>query len=128
MAILGSLPSIEVTVWSGGDQLTEYDPPGDETHQQDKTVTKYIESVDDAEFFFKVEVSDLYMFGQHSLNVKYAADGFGFGGSILSRSRPVKKILGARAATLGEKKRTEDLFKFKFSALTIGKPLVFTIR
>jgi hypothetical protein len=77
MAILESLLGVEVTIWSNGSQLAEYDDHDDEVIQKwkHKTVSKYIESKSDAEFFFKLKVGKPYEHDCDELGFAIILDG-----------------------------------------------------
>jgi hypothetical protein len=62
MAILHSLPGVEVTVWSKESRLEECHDFEDEVKPslEHKTVSKYIQSETDAEFYFVLKVGEPY--------------------------------------------------------------------
>ncbi|KAF2964987.1 hypothetical protein GQX73_g8579 [Xylaria multiplex] len=82
MAILRDLPGVQVTVQVAGKDAKEYD--ADEEGEQPlagdpacPTVTKYIESIDDARFAIKVTASSDYEWGyrNHALAAEVKIDG-----------------------------------------------------
>lgn len=77
MAILESLVGVEVTIWCDGSQLVEYDDDEDEVRQRwkHKTVSKYVESKTDAEFFFRLTVSKPYEHDCDELGFAIILDG-----------------------------------------------------
>jgi hypothetical protein len=77
MAILDSLLGVEVEIWSDGSKLTEYDDLGDKVRQswKHKTVSKYIESESDAEFFFRLKVGKPYEHDCDELGFSIILDG-----------------------------------------------------
>lgn len=84
MAVLQSLPGIEVFVCVKGEALEEYDDDeaqadveSGETnqYQASKTVSKYIESVTDQEFAIKLLVGNPYYFDCGSLGFSIRVDG-----------------------------------------------------
>ena len=83
MAVVDGLPGVEVTVKVGGRKAVEYDDP-DAADAVDtlpnpacKTTSKYIESVDNAEFALLLNISHSYDWGyrDHSLSVHLFVDG-----------------------------------------------------
>lgn len=77
MAVLDSLPGVEVTIWSEGSKLKEYDDDGDQVRQswKHKTVSKYIESETDAAFYFKLQVGKPYEHDCDELGFAIILDG-----------------------------------------------------
>lgn len=77
MAIIDSLLGVEVSVWSDGAKLPEYDGQDDEVRQswRHKTVSRYIESETDAEFFFKLKVGKPYKHDCDELGFAIILDG-----------------------------------------------------
>lgn len=85
MAILEGVPGINVTVKIGDATCTEYEypEPGD-THASS---SKYIESIDDAEFGICCKISPEYSWGleRHALEFRVYIDGHVFDGILLTR-------------------------------------------
>ena len=84
MAILDCLPGIEVTVWANGETLEEYDAENDivihenavaASHQQARTVTKYIESTTGQVFSVKINVKAPYKLDCPRLSFTFRVDG-----------------------------------------------------
>jgi hypothetical protein len=77
MAILDSLLGVEVTIWSNGSRLEEYDDDEDEVRQKwkHKTVSKYIESKTNAEFFFRLQARRPYEHDCDELGFAIILDG-----------------------------------------------------
>ncbi|KAG9517387.1 hypothetical protein KCV07_g6167, partial [Aureobasidium melanogenum] len=78
MAVLDGLPGIEVTVVVDGKDLHEYQDAGMEDDED--TVTKYIEAVDNANFAIKIKVTKDAEFKGNRLSFKVLVDG-----SLISR-------------------------------------------
>jgi hypothetical protein len=78
MAILASVPGIEVAIWCNGTQLQEYlDESGDgvEPAVEHRTTTKYVESTANAEFSVKFTVTPPFEFGRKDLGFFITLDG-----------------------------------------------------
>lgn len=77
MAILDSLEGVEVCVWSRGSKLTEYHDDEDEVRRSwsHKTMSNYIESVTDAEFFIRLKVGQSYEHDCDELGFSIIMDG-----------------------------------------------------
>jgi hypothetical protein len=84
MAILDALPGIEVTVCTEGEPMREYDTENAVitledaaivTHQQNATVTKYIESVTYQVFTINLEVQGLFKLDSPALAFEGYVDG-----------------------------------------------------
>lgn len=77
MAIIESLLGVEVTIWSNGSKLAEYDDHEDEVRPKwkHKTVSKYIECDTDVEFFFKLKVGEPYEHDCDELGFSIVLDG-----------------------------------------------------
>lgn len=129
MAILEDRPGIKVYVRIGDAECAEYDDPDIEGEQTScPTSSKYIESVDDAEFGVRFEVTPDYKwdYKNHDLVFYCYLDGKYFGGLVTKRSSDnapfhTKDDLSEQIS------RTETgnwvSRKAKFSAVKIGKQM-----
>lgn len=121
MAVINGVPGLRATVRVNGAALAEYDDTESEPSPPN-TVTKYIESVDGAEFTILTEVLDEYTWGykDHELVVNVFLDGKCLSGRafrVLSSSRQFD--------CSGTKVKMADtdqwMFrKFKFAPLNTG--------
>ena len=78
MAILASVPGIEVTIWCNGSQLQEYPDDGGEGIEptvEHKTITKYVESTADAEFSIRFTIMPPFELGRKYLGFFITLDG-----------------------------------------------------
>ncbi|KAI0535622.1 hypothetical protein GGR58DRAFT_529297 [Xylaria digitata] len=93
MAILTNLPGVQVTVQIASEDAKEYDageeeqPPAE--HPACPIVTKYIESIDDAQFVIKVTASSDYEWGyqNHALRATVNIDGNHISSKTISSPR-----------------------------------------
>jgi hypothetical protein len=100
--------------------LTEYDDP-DQTNdpQNNKTISKYIESVTDAEFSIRFKVSDSYKFDCDFLAFTIVIDGQTVIRSWLSDMQQLVEVKGVKQPHTDAK--YANLHKFKFTNITTGK-------
>ena len=84
IAILDALPGIEITICTEGDPTRVYDTENAvvthkdaavASHQQNVTVTKYIESVTDQVFTIELEVQGLFKLDSPALAFEVYGDG-----------------------------------------------------
>ncbi|KAJ1338653.1 hypothetical protein MN608_01514 [Microdochium nivale] len=87
MAVISGVPGLRATVRVNGAALVEYDDTESEPSPSG-TVTKYIESVDGAEFTILTEVLDEYTWGykDHELIINVFLDGKCLSGRVLQES------------------------------------------
>lgn len=88
MAIIGTVPGIEISILVRGTRATEYAAPeADDTEQTSPTITRYIEAIDDAEFDVHYEISNDYEWGfrGHALCLKLWVDGKRMCGTALNQ-------------------------------------------
>jgi hypothetical protein len=125
MAVVKSLPGVKITIWSDDRQLTEYrcktELPGDTA---DSFVSRFIEATTEAEFYFKIYVSENYQLDSPNLLFDIYVDGKSVGGVVcgeyeLITGKWTKKVEGVKQPT--EKRNIVGLRKFKLSELIIGK-------
>ncbi|KAI0971866.1 hypothetical protein F4678DRAFT_461233 [Xylaria arbuscula] len=122
MAILDDAPGIEVTVQIAGKDATEYEAGDEEskplTEPTHPTVTKYIESVDDAEFAIKLAASRKYAWGykKHVLTYEVFIDGDRLRSKFMTE--PAEKILDCKKAFCAKSRQWRG-HKFRFSAISI---------
>lgn len=117
MAVLDSLPGVEVTVVVDGEDLHEYQDADMEDNED--TVTKYIEAVDGANFAIKIKATNNTVFKGHFLNFRTSLDGS-------SVCNPLIRRVGRRARTHvriveGAQVRAQRMRKLKFDALETGE-------
>lgn len=124
MAILNSIPGLAVSVAVAANELPEYECRDEEPQGPfaNKTVLRYIESVSDAEFVIKFQISPPFQLGCAALHFKVCIDGHPVKGTICKNSR-VKHGHWARALS-GDRTALEDgrgeLRKFKFASIKTG--------
>lgn len=122
MAVLDGVPGLEVAVHINGASAPEYDDPeGDGSHGP-STVTKYIESVEGAEFSIVTEVKHNYAWGyrNHELVTYVSIDG--------KHRRATRILQSSKPAVIRETGVTERqpdtqqwvLRKYRFAAVTTG--------
>lgn len=114
------LKAIEVKVRVNGEDATEYDDPEPQGNAPlaQKTVIKYIESVDDAEFEFVCRALPEYNFEDEGFVVWAYIDGKRIAGAYCDYVRRMNDVV-----IDGEKRSTGlgqgQLLRFKFSSLTV---------
>ncbi|RYP63307.1 hypothetical protein DL771_009339 [Monosporascus sp. 5C6A] len=90
MAVLDEVPGIEVAVQINGRNVVEYDDPdASEQARPCPTSSKYIESIDDAEFTIRYTASLDYNwegYQDHVLRFRAFADGFKLSGKVLFKT------------------------------------------
>jgi hypothetical protein len=123
MAILKGLTGIRVTILSAGKKLDEHKKIEPRGAFCNRTVSKYIESTTDAEFSFKLRVSEGYQLDCPTLLFTIYVDGQSIGGRLCGAYEPIyggwtKEIEGIKLPT--DKRNVVDLRKFRFSELMAG--------
>ncbi|RYP72241.1 hypothetical protein DL770_007985 [Monosporascus sp. CRB-9-2] len=90
MAVLDDVPGIEVAVQINGRDVIEYDDPDASNHVRScPTSSKYIESIDDAEFTIRYKASLDYNWEgcrDHVLRFRAFADGLKLSGKVFSKT------------------------------------------
>lgn len=126
MAVLDKIPGIEVTVQINGQDVVEYDDPdASELDKSCPTSSKYIESIDDAEFTIQYKVTNEYRWGykKHRLSFIPSVDGFPISGRLFSEDKPVSgcHIAQTTGATYTDAEtRQTHLRKCRFSTISTG--------
>jgi len=132
MAVFDGLPGVEVTVLLGTQTMAEYDAEAVEIsplatiaefHQHNHTVTKYIESIDDAEFDIKFTVGEAFNLECQFLSFKTEVDGT-FIGSPAMHSQALKiQKQWSRVLSGPESKTVAGVLikQMKFAKLDISK-------
>ncbi|KAI0024996.1 hypothetical protein F4780DRAFT_488999 [Xylariomycetidae sp. FL0641] len=125
MAVLNSVPGIEVAVQVNGQDLTEHDDPHASKRNPPRidsrrVCTKYIESIDDATFRVRFKATDGYAWGykDHSLKLWVYADGKYFSGRICNQSEQTF-IEGRRS--YDEASRQYRLQRFRFFGINAAE-------
>jgi hypothetical protein len=77
MAILDNLSGVEVTIFCNSTEVAEYPDDGDEVRLgwKHKTISNYIESISDTEFFIQLRVGPPYKFDCDNLSFNIIFDG-----------------------------------------------------
>jgi hypothetical protein len=83
MAILNSVPGLEICVCIDGEALVEYDDDEEQEvgaghvaeYQAAKTVSKYIESISDKDFGIKATIGPKYVFDSSAVSFAIEIDG-----------------------------------------------------
>ncbi|THX82003.1 hypothetical protein D6D04_03752 [Aureobasidium pullulans] len=88
MAILDSLPGIEITVVVDGEDLHEYQDT--DMEDEENTVTKYVEAVTDANFAIKIKGSRELEYKGEYLSLKVLVDGLCIEKPLIGRERTRK--------------------------------------
>ena len=132
MAVFDGLPGVEVTVLQGTHAMAEYDAEAvdvsplatmAESHQHNCTTTKYIESVDDAEFAINFTVGEAYNLDCPFLSFKTEVDGTWIGSPAMnSKTLKVRKqwsriLSGPESKTVGH----VLIKQMRFAKLDISK-------
>ncbi|RYP24432.1 hypothetical protein DL767_008602 [Monosporascus sp. MG133] len=90
MAVLNDIPGIEVAVQINGQDVVEYDDPDASEHVRScATSSKYIESIDDAEFTIRYKASLDYNWEgcrDHVLRFRAFADGLKLSGKVIFKT------------------------------------------
>jgi len=146
MAILDSIPGLEVFVCVDDEPLQEYDDDGDDEgevehtqfaeYQGARTVGKFVESVSDKEFSIRINLETSYVMDCASLLFPIHIDGKRCWEPVLAKtyyahsiqgSRVLSRVTinarGVRAVAPGIEER-EFLQKFKFSKIDVSKLLL----
>jgi hypothetical protein len=146
MAILDSIPGLEVFVCVDGEPLEEYDDDDDgkgevehtqfAEYQGARTVGKFVESVSDKEFSIRINLETSYVMDCASLLFPIYIDGKRCFEAVLAKSyysqsvqgsrvlsRVTTNLRGVRVVAPGIEER-ELLQKFKFSKIGISKLLL----
>jgi hypothetical protein len=127
MAVVRSLPGVKISVYSGGQKLKEYrvkkGPPRSHVNKG-KSVSRLIEAATDAEFSFRVHVSNPYQLDCPTLLFSVYVDGMSVGGVLCGEYELIhgswtKHVEGVKQPT--EKRNVVGLRKFTFSELVTGK-------
>ena len=127
MAILESVPGVEVTIWCNGTELYEY-PDTEEAVDptiEDKVVTKYVQSTADAEFSLKLVVTSSYKLGRNDLGFFISLDGESDEAGILCGPQDLDKEGEWELDVRGWE--TVDRDDAKFRRFKFGKLLISTI-
>ncbi|THX60033.1 hypothetical protein D6D06_01596 [Aureobasidium pullulans] len=114
MAILHSLPGVEITVVVDGEDLHEYQDT--DMEDEENTVTKYVEAVTGANFAIKACVSQQFKYEGDCLNIRVAVDGL-FVSSPLIEPGDTSKI--STSLVDGVIVGDENIRKLRFSELEI---------
>jgi hypothetical protein len=107
MAILESLPGLEVTVCMDGQPLEEYDDNEEEEvgetpvaqYQAAKTVSKYIESASEKEFSINITLGTAFTMDFESLMAPIRMDGKFVAGPVMLKKRYLGSMRGSRILT-----------------------------
>jgi hypothetical protein len=115
MAILDSLPGVEITVVVNGEDLHEYQDT--DMEDEENTVTKYVEAVTGANFAIKITMPKGFAFGGDCLSFRVKVDGL-FAKSPLIGPGDTSEISTflVDGVTVGD----ENIRKLRFSELEIG--------
>ncbi|THY27019.1 hypothetical protein D6D00_05256 [Aureobasidium pullulans] len=111
MAILDSLPGVEITVVVDGEDLHEYQDT--DMEDEENTVTKYVEAVTGANFAIKACVSQYFKYEGDCLGIRVEVDGL-FVSSPLFKPHGRSTFL-ADGVFVGD----ENIRKLRFSKLEI---------
>lgn len=117
MAVLDGLPGVEITVVVDGKDLHEYQDA--DMEDDEDTVTKYIEAVDNANFAIKIKVAKGATFKGNRLSFKVLVDGARISRPLmgpLRRQKPTHVHM-VRGIQVGPR----HIRKLKFDALETGK-------
>jgi hypothetical protein len=119
MAVLNSVPGLEVKIVVNGEPLQEYVDNEDELAPN--TVLKYVEATSGAEFTVQYTITSEFTYN-HDMSLRVYVDG------VRAVSNVRRSTKDVRGTCVFEERRSgggEDLFlrKFAFSELTIGKPV-----
>jgi hypothetical protein len=127
MAVVKSLPGVKISVYSSGQKLKEYrikkGSPGSHV-DKGKSVSRLIKAATDAEFSFRVHVSNSYQLACPTLLFSLYVDGMSVGGVLCGEYELIhgswtKHVEGVKQPT--EKRNVVGLRKFTFSELATGK-------
>ncbi|KAH0159986.1 hypothetical protein KCU67_g6903, partial [Aureobasidium melanogenum] len=113
MAVLDGLPGVEVTVVVDGQDLHEYQDA--DMEDDEDTVTKYIEAVDNANFAIKIKVSEDVEFKGDCLSFDISVDGVHIDRPLVSGPISQEVLRVADGVRVG----SEHIRKLKFNALEI---------
>ena len=124
MAIISEVEGLNVQVLVNGQPLVEYDDDeevGDENNGIQKTTTKYIEAISDAEFTIRYTFDKTFVHKGNDIDVEVYMDGQYMEGHI-RRSPELQS--GCLATVTGHRYRQGNQWferKFSFSKLSIGE-------
>lgn len=117
MAILDSLPGVEITVVVDGEDLHEYQDT--DMEDEENTVTKYVEAVTGANFAIKIMVPKKFGFEGTCLSFHVLVDGAEAEHPLIQprhvrRAPKVRSVEGARVSNT-------HIRKFRFTELETGE-------
>ncbi|KAG9587462.1 hypothetical protein KCU77_g9196, partial [Aureobasidium melanogenum] len=113
MAVLDGLPGVEVAVVADGEDLHEYQDA--DMEDDEDTVTKYIEAVDNTNFAIKIKVTKDAKFKGRALSFRMSVDGSSVRNALV-RSTLVRARTHVRVVE-GAQVKAQRMRKLKFNAL-----------
>ncbi|KAK6007689.1 hypothetical protein QM012_004503 [Aureobasidium pullulans] len=115
MAVLDSLPGVEVTVVVDDKDLHEYQDTDMEDGED--TVTKYVEAVDNANFAIKIKVTADATFLGNCMSFKTLVDGSRAGWPLVDSPRKRKRTRSHTRVVNGMQIGARQLRRLKFNAI-----------